>query len=159
ERLTWPNRTGRAAYPTGGWGEATTASGSARPQSRSPGSCAFLRLQFVSGVLQLLVPTGPSLPDQVEQIPDRLERAATPRILPGVGGRVEQLGGPEVGDRRAIPVEDIQHRSLRALGGLGVVVAVVRVFPGGEQPQPPPAAFLGEGEHSRQRGLRDDREV
>src|SRR5438034_468748 len=79
-----------------------------------------------SGVAQLLVPVDwPSLGGEVEQVPERFERADVTGFLSGVGGRVEELRTPEVANRVTVAVEHVQHRSLRSLGGLGVVVAVV----------------------------------
>src|SRR5207244_2451612 len=96
---------------------------------------------------------------EVEQVPDRLESADMAGVLTGVRGRVEELGAPEVANRLAVAVEDVQHGSLVLFRSLGEVVAVVAVGGRGQQPQPSPAALLGKGEDAWQRGLRDDRQV
>src|SRR5947199_358029 len=82
-----------------------------------------------------------------------------PRLLARLGGRVEELGGPEVADRVAVAMEDVQHRALRSLCRLAVVVAVVRVVRRRQQAQPPPAAGAGELEDVCHGRLRDHREV
>src|SRR5262245_41526361 len=79
-------------------------------------------------VVQLLVPDRrAAFRCEVEQVPEGFERAQVPRILAGIGGGVEELGAPEVTDRVAFAVEDVQHRPLMPFRGLGQVVAVVGV--------------------------------
>jgi hypothetical protein len=70
-----------------------------------------------------------------------------------------QLGRPGVPDPGAVAAEDVEDRQLRALGRLGVVVAVVGVVARGEQPQAAPPALLREGPDPLGRRLRDDDEV
>jgi hypothetical protein len=66
-----------------------------------------------SRVAPLLVPDGwAALRGEVEQVPDRLEGADVARILAGVGWCVEELRAPEVADRLAVAVEDVQYRPL-----------------------------------------------
>jgi hypothetical protein len=111
-------------------------------------------------VAQLLVPVGrTSLGGKVEQVPERLEGAVVAGILPWVSRRVEELRAPEVADRLAVAMEHVHHRHLVSVRGLAEVVLVIAVAGRGQEPQPPPAAFLGEGEDALQRGLRNDREV
>jgi hypothetical protein len=64
-----------------------------------------------------------------------------------------------VEDRLPVAVKHVQHRLLGAVGGLGEVVTVVAGAGRGQQAQPPPAAFGGEGEDALQRRFRGDREV
>src|SRR5829696_4082961 len=63
-------------------------------------------------VAQLLVPVGASLRGEVEQVPERLDRADVARVLAGVPGRIEKLGAPEVADGLAVAMEDVQNRPL-----------------------------------------------
>jgi hypothetical protein len=60
-----------------------------------------------SGVAQLFVPGGGApLWREVEEVPDRFERAEVAGILTRIGGRVEEFGSPEVVDRVAVAMED-----------------------------------------------------
>ena len=61
--------------------------------------------------------------------------------------------------RLPVAVEHVQHRLLGAVGGLGEVVTVVAGPGRGQQAQPPPAAFGGEGEDALEWRLGGDREV
>src|SRR5215203_4321210 len=105
----------------------------------SPPSVDRRKAAYAASVVrQLLVPVAPpSLGRQVEQVPDRLERPHVTRVLVAVRRCVEELRAPEVPDRLAIAVEDVEHRTLVGLRGLGQVVAVVAVGGRGEQAQIP----------------------
>src|SRR5438093_524066 len=75
-------------------------------------------------VAQLLIPVGTPLWGEVEEVPDRLERAYVSGILPGIPRRVEELRPPEVANLTAVAVEHVEHRPLRPLRGLSEIVAV-----------------------------------
>ena len=61
-------------------------------------------------------------PPVMLRAPGLPERSA----VPGLDVRVHELGAPEVADRVAVAAEDVDHRSLAAVLGLGVVVAIER---------------------------------
>src|SRR4051794_14497880 len=49
-----------------------------------------------AAVVELLLPVArAACGREVEQVPERLDRAGVARILAGIGGRVEELGAPE----------------------------------------------------------------
>jgi hypothetical protein len=96
---------------------------------------------------------------EVEQVPQRFDGADVAGFLAGIGGCVEQFRAPEVADRLPVAAEHVQHWLLGAVGGLGQVVEVVGGAGRGQQAQPPPAAFGGEGDKAPGRRLRGDREV
>src|SRR3954468_309903 len=63
-----------------------------------------------AAVVELLLPVSRTAGrGEVEQVPERLDRAGVARILAGVGGRVEELGGPEVPDLVAPAAEHVPH--------------------------------------------------
>src|SRR6266851_939914 len=100
-----------------------------------------------------------ALAGEVEQVPERLDGADVAGFLPVIDGCIEQFRAPEVADRLPVAVKDVQYRLLGAVGGLGQVFTVVGGAGRGQQAQPPPAAFRGEGEDALERRLRGDREV
>src|SRR3954454_1262986 len=135
-----------------GWGPASRGSvmesviGGRYPggasRSRPPSSKGLPRASSAA-VVELLLPVSRTAGrGEVEQVPERLDRAGVARILAGVGGRVEELGGPEVPDLVALAAEHVHHRQLRARVGLGEVVAVVRVRARRDEPQGAPPALV-----------------
>src|SRR5438876_295279 len=79
-------------------------------------------------IAHLLVPIRwSSLWSEIEQVPERFEGAHVTWVLSWVRRRIEELRGPKMADLLAVPVKDVQHRPLRPLGGLAVVVTVVGV--------------------------------
>src|SRR6266542_6263455 len=90
-------------------------------------ACSLLRIsRYWSRVAQLLIPVrGAPLASEVEQVPDRLDRANMTGSLFRVGRGIEELRPPEVADGSAVAMEHVQHGPLVSLGGLGQVVAVV----------------------------------
>ena len=58
-----------------------------------------------SAVVQLLVPVRSSLRGEVEEVPERLERAHVAGLLSVVRRRVEELRSPEMADRVRPAVE------------------------------------------------------
>src|SRR4051794_32025769 len=105
----WPASKGWCGCATTDWRRSKKAS---RPSQRSCGSPAR---PSSSLVLQLLVPVRTPLRGQVEHIPERFEAAHVARFLSGLRRRVEQLRAPEVADRVAVAVEDVEHRPLLAV--------------------------------------------
>src|SRR4051812_29407242 len=75
------------------------------------------RRPYRSRVGQQLIPVG-SAPcrRENEQIPQRLDGADVPRVLSGIGRRVQEFRAPEVTDRLPLAVEHVQHGPLVALG-------------------------------------------
>src|SRR5215471_2739609 len=103
-----------------------------------PPTC--LRRPVLTSVAELLIPVGSAaFGGEVEQVPQRLDGADMAGVLPGIGGCVKQLGTPEVANRIPVAVEDVQHRLLVAVWGLGEVVPVIGGACGGQHPEPPPA--------------------
>src|SRR5260370_26872360 len=101
-------------------------------------------------VAELLMPIGgAALAGEVEQVPQRLDSADVAGFLPGFDGCVKEFRAPEVADRLPVAVKHVQHGLLRAVGGLGEVVAVVGGAGRGQRAQPPPAAFGGQSEAAR----------
>src|SRR5215472_19102990 len=97
-----------------------------------PSAC-LRRPVLTSSVAELLVPVGSAaFGGEVEQVPQRLDGADMAGVLPGIGGSVKQLGAPEVTDRIAVAVEDVQHRHLVAVRGLGEVIPVIGGACGGQ---------------------------
>src|SRR6267143_6980444 len=61
-------------------------------------------------VAQLLIPVRwTSFGSEIEQIPERLDRAGVTRVLIAVGCGVEELCGPEMADRVLVAMEYVQH--------------------------------------------------
>src|SRR3954468_704033 len=121
------------------------------PRARPPSSKGLprrsARPSSSAAVVELLLPVSRTAGRrEVEQVPERLDRAGVARVLARVGGSVEELGGPEVPDLVALAAEHVHHRQLRARVGLGEVVAVVRVRARRDEPQVGPPALVGEGE-------------
>lgn len=74
-------------------------------------------------VVQLLFPIGAtSFWRQIENVPERLDRASMAGILSRTSSGVEHLGTPEVADLSAVSPEHIQHRQLEPLGRLRVII-------------------------------------
>src|SRR5215467_11018698 len=125
-----------------------------RRYSSSSGRAAWV------SVAQLLVPVdAASLWGEVVKVPDRFEGADMAGVLPGIPGCVEQFRAPEVADRVTVAVEDVQHRLLLTVGGLGQVVAVIGGPGRGQHAQVPPATLGGEAENTLDRRLSGDGEV
>src|SRR3954447_8150512 len=129
-------------------------------RSRPPSSKGLPRPSSAA-VVELLLPVSRTAGrGEVEQVPERLDRAGVARILAGVGGRVEELGGPEVPDLVALAGEHVHHRQTLAPGGAtpfptgergartgrGEVGGFVGVRAGGGEPQVAPPALVGEDE-------------
>src|SRR5215210_4837265 len=85
-----------------GGSAARTAAGAATARSAGA-SAARSRLRAglsdSTGSSAARPPHPTSLAREVEQVPQRLDRAHVPRVLPGIGRGVEELGAPEVADR------------------------------------------------------------
>src|SRR5262249_8217858 len=78
------------------------------------------------GMVEFLLPVcGSSFGGEVEHVPERFEGSDVAGVLTRVGAGVEELRAPEVPDCVLVAMKDGQHRSLRAVVELGVIVDVV----------------------------------
>ena len=85
-------------------------------------------------VAQLLVPVArASFGGQIEQIPERLERADVTWLLVAVRRGIEQLLAPEMADCVRVAMVHIEHWALDFLVGFCEVVAVVCVALRGQE--------------------------
>src|SRR5688500_7944388 len=85
-------------------------------------------------IVELLAPAAAAaFRDEVQHVPEWLDRAGVARVLARVDRRVEHLRAPEVADRRTVAVEDVQHRLLASRLVLGEIILIVAIAGRGEE--------------------------